>query len=410
MGYFVYLLRSKNHKGASYIGYSVDPRHRLRKHNGEVKGGARHTSKYSPWSHVCVVSGFMNKSMALMFEWHWQHPSRSLVLKEAAKGVKHHGRGPHGKLLLLNSLLGDRMWSQCELTVNFLEDDGFKAFEKIRKHHFLSASIKMARIESDDLDIMTKSQPSFIEAATLATNTAKDLGKQVICAVCNEGVETSKDKYLWCCFKCGTAHHILCSAARAMVVIRSDDSLRNTHLPAVYSCKCCQDTVTRMAATRMTFSPQVLLVASSDVLTTTRLSEQLMSDDDCDSDDNNDDENEGCSGENAVEITGGGDFVRDGGYGTDEGFSILEDGDSYLDIDNTWSQYDALDEKDVHDAVPIENALDNDPRKQFNESYQVLVEGAEETRSSFIYSDGDTNATEGGGSSTTKPFFDLTQM
>ena len=157
----------------------------------------------------------------------------------------------------------------------------------------------------------------------------------------------------------------------------------------------------------MTFSPQVLLVASSDVLTTTRLSEQLMSDDDCDSDDNNDDENEGCSGENAVEITGGGDFVRDGGYGTDEGFSILEDGDSYLDIDNTWSQYDALDEKDAHDAVSIENALDNDPRKQF---YQVLVEGAEETRSSFIYSDGDTNATEGGGSSTTKSFFDLTQM
>ena len=47
---------------------------------------------------------------------------------------------------------------------------------------------------------------------------------------------------------------------------------------------------------------------------------------------------------------------------------------------------------------------------RFHRPAVVLVDGAEETRSSFIYSDGDTNATEGGGSSTTKTFFDLTQM
>ena len=121
MPYFCYLLRSPGHKGASYIGLCVDPRHRLRQHNGEVKGGARHTAKYAPWDHVCIVSGFLSKTMALMFEWHWQHPARSLVLKEATKGIKHQGKGPTGKLLLLNALMRDKLWSQCELEVNFLE-------------------------------------------------------------------------------------------------------------------------------------------------------------------------------------------------------------------------------------------------------------------------------------------------
>lgn len=403
MGYFVYLLRSKHHKGASYIGFSTDVRHRLRQHNGEVKGGARHTSKYSPWTHVCVVSGFMNKSMALMFEWHWQHPSRSLVLKEAARGVKHHGRGPLGKLLLLSALLGDRMWTQCELTVNFLEDEGWKAFEKIKEKYSFSASITWTRVESDDLDIMTKAQPCFIDAANRAKSTAENLGSEVVCAICRGEVETSKDKYLWCCSECGTAQHILCSASGAMEIIRKEENQRkNTYLPTSYTCHRCRGTVSRMAAARMTFSPQFLTADRSDANATRRLSGQITGDDD---DDDNDEDNASDDGEDVDGERNGGK-IGERGWDDRDGFSVTEDGEIYLGIDNTWSQHDALDGKDHH-------RLGTMPRNQFNEPEQAtLTEGAEETRNSFIYSDSDTNATDGcgGGGDSTMPFYDLTQM
>ena len=35
-----YLLRSTTSKGLTYIGFTVDPRHRVSPHNGEVAGGA----------------------------------------------------------------------------------------------------------------------------------------------------------------------------------------------------------------------------------------------------------------------------------------------------------------------------------------------------------------------------------
>ena len=64
----------------TYAGVSPDPVQRLRKHNGEIKGGAKYTISKGPgWKHVCIVSGFQTKIQALQFEWAVKHcPPRNM--------------------------------------------------------------------------------------------------------------------------------------------------------------------------------------------------------------------------------------------------------------------------------------------------------------------------------------------
>jgi predicted GIY-YIG superfamily endonuclease len=61
-------------KGCTYAGVSPTPVQRLRKHNGEISGGAKYTlSKGSGWRHVVLVHGFQTKQQALQFEWAVKH-------------------------------------------------------------------------------------------------------------------------------------------------------------------------------------------------------------------------------------------------------------------------------------------------------------------------------------------------
>lgn len=85
--YGVYCLISRSdracYKNRCYIGYTVDPNRRIAQHNGgREKGGAKKTDSRGPWDMVCVVHGFPNHVAALRFEWAWQNPSVSKVLKE----------------------------------------------------------------------------------------------------------------------------------------------------------------------------------------------------------------------------------------------------------------------------------------------------------------------------------------
>jgi len=67
-----YLLRSRASPTRSYIGYTVDPAARLKRHNGI--GGAKATRNHRPWEYVCVVSGFTSDTAAKCFEYAWQQP------------------------------------------------------------------------------------------------------------------------------------------------------------------------------------------------------------------------------------------------------------------------------------------------------------------------------------------------
>jgi structure-specific endonuclease subunit SLX1 len=77
---FVYCLVSS--KGATYIGSTIDLDHRLRQHNGIIKGGAVATTsrvqRGETWKRHCYVRNFPDWQACLQFEWRWKQLTRKL--------------------------------------------------------------------------------------------------------------------------------------------------------------------------------------------------------------------------------------------------------------------------------------------------------------------------------------------
>jgi len=110
-----YLLRSADpqHPLKTYVGFTTNPRRRLRQHNGELANGARRTARGGrPWEYVAVIDGFDGKVSAMRFEWAWQHAGRSKAFREAvgcdklARKMKRR-RGVEARLDELGILLND---------------------------------------------------------------------------------------------------------------------------------------------------------------------------------------------------------------------------------------------------------------------------------------------------------------
>ena len=67
--YVCYTLRSEVAPARTYSGSTNFLQHRLRQHNGMIKGGARATHTDQPWKICAVVHGFDSKSNALRYEY-----------------------------------------------------------------------------------------------------------------------------------------------------------------------------------------------------------------------------------------------------------------------------------------------------------------------------------------------------
>lgn len=70
--YHCYLLTSKSHPTHTYIGVTNNLTRRIRQHNGEISGGAKHTKKHKDWQFLKTVPRD-SKSDALKFETKWKH-------------------------------------------------------------------------------------------------------------------------------------------------------------------------------------------------------------------------------------------------------------------------------------------------------------------------------------------------
>ncbi|MFY7728620.1 MAG: GIY-YIG nuclease family protein [Flavobacterium sp.] len=79
--YYCYILGQSRHirsgMGRTYNGYTVDLIHRLRQHNGEIKGGAVATKGVGPWEFIAVMTCMDWTSVrAMKVEWLIRYPTR----------------------------------------------------------------------------------------------------------------------------------------------------------------------------------------------------------------------------------------------------------------------------------------------------------------------------------------------
>ncbi|XGW20873.1 hypothetical protein V3C99_004109 [Haemonchus contortus] len=121
----VYCLISRSqlsyYKNRCYIGYTVDPNRRIQQHNGgREKGGAKKTDNRGPWDMVCIIHGFPNSVAALRFEWAWQNPEKTRVLKGLSlKKTKKETPFAY-RLRVACYLLNSRPWNNFALTFRWL--------------------------------------------------------------------------------------------------------------------------------------------------------------------------------------------------------------------------------------------------------------------------------------------------
>jgi predicted GIY-YIG superfamily endonuclease len=68
--WFCYILKSTNARflNHTYIGITTSCDKRLLQHNGHLTGGAKCTRMKRPWTFLCIVSGFIDRSSVSSFE------------------------------------------------------------------------------------------------------------------------------------------------------------------------------------------------------------------------------------------------------------------------------------------------------------------------------------------------------
>jgi len=106
------------------IKITINPKRRLRQHNGELTNGAKTTAKKRPWDIVLTVYGFTCQSSALYFEWCWQHPKEAKRLRDVIPNLKNIGKHSllKARIRFLYEMFQLPPWSKFPLTVNWVTD------------------------------------------------------------------------------------------------------------------------------------------------------------------------------------------------------------------------------------------------------------------------------------------------
>eukprot|EP00535_Pseudo-nitzschia_heimii_P010634 CAMPEP_0197178552 /NCGR_PEP_ID=MMETSP1423-20130617/3800_1 /TAXON_ID=476441 /ORGANISM="Pseudo-nitzschia heimii, Strain UNC1101" /LENGTH=652 /DNA_ID=CAMNT_0042628323 /DNA_START=98 /DNA_END=2056 /DNA_ORIENTATION=+ len=156
--YHCYCLRSKDprHPYKNYVGFTTNPERRLKQHNGILKNGGAWKTRRSgrPWEFVVLVSGFPTHKMALQFEWAWQHPGKSLLVRaaigEKAARTLQRKRATPGEMCKLKTLLEccPDLYERNKLALNFLHEESEDLYRKTVAMPVLPPAVVAANMES----------------------------------------------------------------------------------------------------------------------------------------------------------------------------------------------------------------------------------------------------------------------
>ena len=107
--WYCYILRNsqEGYKYSTYNGSTNNPVRRLRQHNGEIKGGAKATSRAEGggWEYCAILSGFHGHINALSCEWRIKCPSGRPGKREKKYN------SPEGRVSSLNEILVLDKWT-----------------------------------------------------------------------------------------------------------------------------------------------------------------------------------------------------------------------------------------------------------------------------------------------------------
>lgn len=231
--YGVYLLCSQSvdvrHRGKCYVGFTVNPKRRIRQHNrGSSFGGAKKTSKKGPWQMVMIVHGFPNKIVALQFEWAWQQPTLSTRLKIFDDLRRKLPRETHFdyNFRIVNRMLGVGPWHRLPLTVRWLETDYEREFQLPLPRHMRIVSGKVA---------ITTSQRALAVKRTAAAAAAATASWSSECHLCMQRIEHPERSRFSCLnASCCLSCHMLCLASYLL------DDQPGQYLPIVGNCPLCE--------------------------------------------------------------------------------------------------------------------------------------------------------------------------
>jgi predicted GIY-YIG superfamily endonuclease len=110
----------------TYNGYTVDLRHRLRQHNGEIKGGAFATKNRGPWEFIAVMTCLeWTNVRAMKVEWLIRYPTRK-------KPRPTEFSGPQGRINGLIEVVNRMDEPSIHLYVNPLFYDSVRLPEKVK--------------------------------------------------------------------------------------------------------------------------------------------------------------------------------------------------------------------------------------------------------------------------------------
>lgn len=115
--YCYILYNDTNNK--TYNGYTVDLTRRLRQHNGELKGGAKYTTRARVvWKYLAIVEcpPEMDKKDALALEWMIRYPTRR-------KPRPAEFNGPKGRLKGLELALRYERWAHLLFDITITQNE-----------------------------------------------------------------------------------------------------------------------------------------------------------------------------------------------------------------------------------------------------------------------------------------------